>query len=267
MKSYTETDQQLHRLCQIIAKANRTFVPKKDDDSHTNLYFDSLGNRIFGRWITGDDGDFIFTLNLNNQQIEILNTAYELVGEVKTITKALSDIEKEIEAFLPNIKLNPSGFSKKLHYEIPSYSFTNDPVQFIEPEKISEWKRYRRIANNACSLLMGHAQSWEEIRIWPHHFDTGIYLTLSTKLGVGFGLAMQDEMVGAPYFYMSAYTPNGAIEYQNLPKGKEWKWKLEENWKGAILSLSKFQGKAEQEQEQMLHNFLLESFEWFAKQK
>ncbi|MFT6215316.1 MAG: hypothetical protein ACJAS3_001715 [Roseivirga sp.] len=49
MNSYTQTDQQLHWLCQILAKTNRTYAPKKEDDSHTHLYFDSLDHRIYGR--------------------------------------------------------------------------------------------------------------------------------------------------------------------------------------------------------------------------
>ncbi|MFT5886141.1 MAG: hypothetical protein ACI9IP_002605 [Arcticibacterium sp.] len=42
MTGYTQTDQQLHWLSQIIAKANRTYVPAEEDDSHTNLYFNAL---------------------------------------------------------------------------------------------------------------------------------------------------------------------------------------------------------------------------------
>ncbi len=51
MQAYIKTDRQLHWLSQVIAKINRTYVPKKNDDSHTNLYFDNLGKRITGRWI------------------------------------------------------------------------------------------------------------------------------------------------------------------------------------------------------------------------
>ena len=42
MHAYIKTDQLLHRLSQLIAKMNRQFVAKKEDDSHTNFYFDPL---------------------------------------------------------------------------------------------------------------------------------------------------------------------------------------------------------------------------------
>lgn len=35
-------EEKIHQLAQIIAKANRTLVPAQADDSHSNLYFDSL---------------------------------------------------------------------------------------------------------------------------------------------------------------------------------------------------------------------------------
>ena len=66
MKNYTNTDQTLHLLCQIIAKANRTFVPTKKDARNTNLAYNMLKNRIEGRWIKASSGNIILSLNLSN---------------------------------------------------------------------------------------------------------------------------------------------------------------------------------------------------------
>ncbi len=266
MNNYTQTDRQLHWLCQILTKANRTFIPKKEDDSHTNLYFDSLGDRIYGRWILTGDRDIIFTLNLGNQQIEILDSTHQVVASVQTISKKIMEVEKEIEVLLPGLGLNAANFSAKLHFEIPNYAFTNDSIPSIDDKSIYEWKHFRQMANEACSILLGHAQVWEEIRIWPHHFDTGIYASLTNNLGLGFGLAMEDEMAGSPYFYMSGYPTNGAINYENIPEGKEWKWELGEHWKGAVLPLDQLKDKTSTDQKQILENYLLDSFNWFVKQ-
>ena len=67
MQRYPKVDQQIHLLSQLIAKANRTFVPKSEDDSHTNLFFDPLGNRITGRWVKAGKNKVIFALNLGRQ--------------------------------------------------------------------------------------------------------------------------------------------------------------------------------------------------------
>ncbi|MFT6880944.1 MAG: hypothetical protein ACJARG_001878, partial [Arcticibacterium sp.] len=114
MTRYTRTDQQLHWLSQIIAKANRTYVLAKEDDSHTTLYFDVLGNRILGRWIKVGSFNIIFTLNLDNQKVEVLDAKHQIIASFETISHTVKEIEKNIEEVLPSLGLNSSGFSKEL---------------------------------------------------------------------------------------------------------------------------------------------------------
>jgi len=50
MINYPQADQLLHELSQLLAKFNRSYLPKKEDDSHTNLGVDFLSKRIYSRW-------------------------------------------------------------------------------------------------------------------------------------------------------------------------------------------------------------------------
>jgi len=101
------------------------------------------------------------------------------------------------------------------------------------------WNEYRSLANVACDLLLGFLQDDGEVRIWPHHFDTGTYLEVTSEISLGFGLAMEDSMVGAPYFYFSGYGLNGnEIEYSKMTPPSVGKWVITEHWKGAVLPLS-----------------------------
>ncbi len=266
MKSYTDTDQRLHLLCQLIAKANRTYVSGREDDSHTNLYFDSLGDRITGRWIETKDDKLLFTLNLSDLNVEVIDHSQKVLGSFEAIGKTIHEIESEIEKGLPGLGLNKSGFSEGLHFEIPEYSFAADPVPTLDVAAINEWKQFRLLANEACALLLGHAQSHEEIRIWPHHFDTGIYTNIKPNIGLGFGLAMEDKMIGSPYFYMSGYPKNGTLAYDGLPGGSGWEWKIGKEWNGAILSLNEFVDKSDADRKSLLGNYLLNAYGWFIRQ-
>ena len=96
MQAYNKTDQQLHWLCQTIAKANRTYVTSKPDDSHTNLFYDDLDNRIIGRWINNGREFLMLTLNLESLHFEWLNSAKEVVQSVASVGKTASDIENEL---------------------------------------------------------------------------------------------------------------------------------------------------------------------------
>ena len=261
MLEYTNTDQQLHRLSQVIAKVNRTFVSAKEDDSHTNLAFDSLGYRIMGRWILGGNENVMLTFNLRNQLFEWVNQSQKVLASVKTKERHISEIESELALGLPSLGLDPKGFVDKLHYEIPAYAFMNDPVPEFYEEDLEEWANYRLLANEACNAMLTTLGLESEVRIWPHHFDTGIYVTVNENLGVGFGLAMEDQMAGDPYFYMSGYPSKGEIDYtkvNDLPFGR---WETSEYWNGAIMPLS--------ELEEAPHAgslFMITALKWFLNQ-
>ena len=70
MHAYNTIDQHIHQLSQIITKADRSSVPKQADDSHTNLYYDSISRKLYGRWINSEKGDIILALNLQLNQFK-----------------------------------------------------------------------------------------------------------------------------------------------------------------------------------------------------
>jgi len=265
MQEYTKTDQQLHLLSQVIAKLNRTYVSAKADDSHTNLFYDTVSDRITGRWIRTETMSILPSLNLKNQTFQFLDVSFQVLASVKTVGRKLGDIEKKIEALLPKLGLNPEGFADKLHFEITKYVFADQPTEALNPEGLELWKEYRALANQACFTFLGHAQAHEEVRIWPHHFDTGIYFKAKNDLGVGFGLAMEDGMAGAPYFYVSDYPEGRNIAYQNLPTGK-WRWKLGDYWKGAILTLDELQSYANPKKNELIHDYINSVYHWMITQ-
>ncbi len=50
--------------------SNLTFVTAKEDDSHTSLFFDAMGSRIFGRWIDTPEGNRILSCRLPVRRFE-----------------------------------------------------------------------------------------------------------------------------------------------------------------------------------------------------
>lgn len=263
MYKYINTDQHIHCLCQTIAKANRTFAQKREDDSHTNLYYDSIGNRIFGRWIETPKGKIILSLNLRNLQYDCLNTSLQTEKSFISIGKTANTVEKEMEAYLIELDMNPAGFRNDLHFKITDYPFKSDPIGSIDKEHIEAWKHYRQLANDACAWLLGHLQQLGEVRIWPHHFDTGIYVIPNENLGLGFGMAMEDTMVGTPYFYLSGYPLQGDINYTHIPKLIHGKWEIGENWNGAVLPLQEIAHLNSEQARKIIIRFIKNTSNWF----
>jgi hypothetical protein len=255
MNTYNNTDQHLHHICQTITKVNKSLVPKKTDDSHTNLYFDSLENRIYGRWFSIDEKKYILYLDLDSFTITLQNHHFEALSTLKLADNTISNIEDGLSEMLSKIHVEDKNIMSPLHYDIPEYSLSNVPFKKINQDEIKTWVKYRTLANSACYKLLGHLQSESEVRIWPHHFDTGIYTEINEKTGIGFGLAMQDDMVGEPYFYFSAYGLDGnAVDYKKAKPLSQGKW-IVDNWKGGVLQLS-------ETNEETILSFLKETTHW-----
>jgi hypothetical protein len=262
MENYTNTDQRIHLLSQVIAKANRTYVLKKEDDSHTCLYFDAVGSRMLGRWIESSSGSIILSFNIGNFNFEWLNDSFQVLNTVTIEGKTISEVEENISEKISELGLNPTGFRDKLHFKIPNYSFSKDKVALLNENEFNEWKQYRQLANDVCGWVLGMLQQNEPILIWPHHFDTGFYVTPTTKLGIGFGFAMEDEMAKAPYFYISGYALNGEINYSTIPKLEKGRWETA-GWKGAILPITEIHNFNYDTKRKVLNKFLQLTLTWY----
>ncbi len=263
MQEYTKTDEKLHWLSQLLAKTNRAFVPSKEDDSHTNLSFDSIGGRLFGRWIDGQEGAVILTLNLQKRAFEWLDENQNSLDEVTVPEKGMKQLEEDVSNYPESLKMKTDMLFSPLHFEIPDYGIESIEKGDLSDEGLQQWTLFRTLANEACSDMLGYLQKEGEIRIWPHHFDTGIYAMATKQLGLGFGLAMKDAMVGAPYFYLSGYNQETPISYKNLHPLTHGKWETGEQWNGAVLSLGALEGFSKEEAGSIIGTFIQEGINWF----
>ena len=73
------------------------------------------------------------------------------------------------------------------------------------------------------------------IRIWPHHFDTGIYSALpNSDITIGLGLAIPDSICNNHYLYISGYKNGNTMDTSKLSKLESGEWKSN-GFTGAIL--------------------------------
>lgn len=267
MQEYNKIDQYMHLLCQVIAKTNRTFVTAEPDDSHTNLYFDPVGDRIVGRWFECEGKQLLLSLNLNSFKIEALNRYFQSIFSAEVIGNTMDEIEMKVQQELQARGLSVEGFKNPMPYEIPAYSSTQEIFSKILEKDLTEWKHYRRLANLTCYAFLGYVQcTTSEVRIWSHHFDTGFYAYIHDDLMVGFGLAMQDKLVDSPYFYMFAVKKSKPLVYEQLPQSENWSWLLDDNWQGAILPISKLEDLDNDHSIKILNEYFKIVLNWFLSQ-
>jgi hypothetical protein len=265
MQEYNNTDRQIHWLSQVLAKTNRAYVPEQKDDSHTNLYFDTLQQRILGRWIEGPGGRIILALHLQSLSFQWLDEKQNILQEVSVLNKPMDQLEKNVSDYPASLSMRTDAFSQPMHFEIPDYEIIKLNREDISKEGLQRWIYYRDLANVVCQNMLGYLQAEGEIRIWPHHFDTGIYIQVNEDLAIGFGLAMEDAMIGDAYYYMSGYRGESEISYLDLIQLSAGKWETGEQWKGAVLPLRDIPDSSSKDALKMIRLFIREASSWFLK--
>jgi len=257
--NYIQADQQLHRLCQILAKVNRTYVAPIKDDS---IGLDDRKGLLESRWIETESTRIQLVLRLSDVCFVWVDDQGNDLQTVSTAKKHINEIEEQLKKTLEKEHLDTENFQSPLHFNIPDYPFMGQPVALLSRLALNEWIHWRSLANEACSYILRTFQQDEEIRIWPHHFDTGIYMDLNAKLGIGFGLAMKDEMVGAPYFYVTCYPKEGEADYSGINELEHGHW-IVQKWHGAVLSLDDIQFATKKASKNIIQKFIDETLNWY----
>lgn len=263
MTEYIQTDRELHWLSQVIARVNRSFVEEKKDDSHTNLYFDAVNSRLLGRWINTPKGRIILSLNFNNKEFEWLDENFNILNGVSVISKNSATLQDTIGKFAGGIGLDPDKFNRPLHFEIPDYGIEYLCKNDLSYTGLKSWIFFRELANITCFDMIGYLQTESEVRIWPHHFDTGIYSMVNENLGLGFGLAMGDSIIGEPYFYLAGYAGGSPVTSSQLSELYAGKWVNTEQWEGAVLPISKISDSSIDLSLEVIRRFIMESASWY----
>jgi hypothetical protein len=148
------------------------------------------------------------------------------------------EMEGMVQRTFLKVGLETKNFYDPLHFDIPDYPFAMLPFKNIDHARLDEWSYARSLANHMLIDIGSYLQREVDVRIWPYNFDTGIYIQRANDLGIGSGLAMEDSMARAPYFFKSGYTGEYQIEYTEVQPLSQGKWMREDLWKGGILPIS-----------------------------
>ncbi|MDO6518224.1 hypothetical protein [Zobellia uliginosa] len=224
-------EKMMHLAAQYLAAAGISFVGKKADDSHTNLGW-SIDEQRLETHPLSTDGDVLalsyntFSLAWNSPKN---NASFALDG--KTHEQVLEWLTNSADAFLGK------KYTYDFHYDLP-YSIDDSFTFKLHASKLKELAGLRTLAQSGLEKTLAENGLVSDIRIWPHHFDSGAYVSMTDDLALGFGLAVPDTMVTEHYFYISGYKGHDGIETSNFDSLSMGEWK-NEGFKGAVLPATK----------------------------
>lgn len=245
-KSIDDALQQQHHAAQFIAMVGRYLIEQQSDDSNTNMGFIPKMNLLMGNPLANG---MRVALSLPEMKIRILdeynNTKKVISLEGKTKQKVFNELAQN----LVDLRIDVADFRNELHYEIPTHQLDNGAAFIIENK--NDFIENANLRHNAEIILNEVAQLFEQeesVRIWPHHFDTGVFFTISRnekeepEQTIGIGFSIPDSMISEPYYYLSFWSERPIEGIKNFTKLNSGKWMMPD-WNGAVLKHSEILAK------------------------
>mgnify|MGYP003624184957 CR=1 FL=1 len=223
-------EKQIHLAAQYLAAAGISFLEKEPDDSHTNLGFSTENGCLYTHPLS--ENDDILCLDYERFSLEWKSnqgtTSFRLDGAKHSeVLKWLTDTSKTF--------LN-KAYQYKFHYDLPYTISDTFTYKLLDVGKLIELMHLRILAQFVLERIDKQYDLNTSIRIWPHHFDTGIYSPLpDSDVTIGLGLAIPDTICNKHYLYLSGYKNGNTIETSGLPKLSLGEWKSD-GFTGAILN-------------------------------
>ena len=239
-----EARNQAHHALQLPAMAASAFVPARENYSHLSFGWVDQYSAFVSHTISTDQGILQFGLRLADLTLLILldgtiYDSYPMHGQTNQTARLwlLKRAEKfglPIETFPDH---PPSG--------LPDHPVASGAAYNLEShaQSMAEFCNYYGNANLVLTTVreayLDVQPGPNEIRMWPHHFDISVLVTLEkgdpeTAKAIGFGFEPGDQSCNQPYFFTYPWPrdnrPDSLPELESIGE-----WTTPETWLGTWL--------------------------------
>lgn len=229
-----EAEKKFHHLAQFLAAFSNSYLPKAENDSQSNMEWSFIEKSLISRRV-----DNIY-LCLDFRKVILKAVKERTVETLDLLGLTHSDIDAWLRKVLSGFGLDVSAF----HYDL-GFSLDTPFDNFItldaeDDEAIAKIISLRKSAQKSLTTIQKKHEKTSHIRVWPHHFDTGMLIDKSEEQnfskGIGLGYAIADHVSDVPYFYVYSW-PDHHLNYDMLPTLRNGMW-INEDWKGALLTVN-----------------------------
>ena len=252
-KSVTQAALQLHYAAQWLGRFGRGLTPPKEDDSHTSFVWRAEWQAFVTDSATSTHG--LVAMGLRPSTLTLFFSVNDIITESFALhQKSQIEIGNWASHVLTNFDFDLTGFNADAPYTMPSSKFDNGAA-FDANGSIAALAEISRTYDNAQPVLEALKQHYHtiapgpsEVRTWPHHFDSGLLITLEdapfeSARAVGIGLAVPDTLYDEFYFYTYPWPRHVR---KNLPSLKSNGRYHKDGFFGAVLPMSKLIGQKNQ---------------------
>ena len=232
----TDARLQVHHAAQLATAMGISYLPRRSDDSHTNLEWLSGVGVLASRVVPGDP-PFRIGVRVADLTLCMLSGGDRLLGTIPLHGRTIQEAAGWIRERIADSHADPSRFTLSRHYVIPRHAIDDgaafDAGDHASFEQLAAWFELAA----ATLARVRAANDGSEIRCWPHHFDIATLITVAPGRTVGVGLEPGDVYYDEPYFYvnMRPEPPREALTAE-LAAGGFWHT---HEWIGAVLPASR----------------------------
>ncbi len=230
MKSINFLQTVLHYKAQYLAALSNAFLPWKSDDSQSNLLWNSKNSSLTSRPV--GEGSYL-ELVYNNYTLIYHGQGFSF--EFALANKKEEEIIAWVKSQLERDGLLSNNYGMNFTYSLPVFHAEIDRWDTNHTRLVRLLADWRSLSQNNLEKIAAFYPQHSEIRVWPHHFDTGMLLDCGNDFenGVGLGYAVKDNLSQTPYYYVYPFSKK-TLDFKKLPKLEEGNWHFND-WKGAIL--------------------------------
>ncbi len=232
--------ENLHQAIQLVAMAGKYFIPETADDSHTASIWIVDKELQHGGRIHGEKQDFMVGLSYPDFALQLLTTDLEIMSAFPLNGKTFAEAFQWLRNQLKMQELDAAKLLPKMHFDIPDHA-----IKHGKPFRVENFEYMQELAHHRTNGHILHRyfrqllHRDEEILIWPHHFDEGLYLPFTFEgetptTSVSFGLAMPDFYYPEPYFYITAFPQAEKTARKDVNIASPGHWHRQD-WLGQVL--------------------------------
>jgi hypothetical protein len=236
--SLVDARLQLHHAAQLATALGISYLPKKADDSHTNLQWIGGLSALVSNAVSGSNAVRIGVSAAPLALLVLVNDSprANLPLDGRTVAEAADWVREH----LATLGLDAAKYTLAKHYTIPTHAVdggaqfdTTDSEAF---EQLAAWYSDGAMVLGELVAKMPHAAP---VRCWPHHFDIATVIEVSPGKTINVGMEPGDVYYAQPYYYASAYPPPHG-DLPRRPLAGNGRWHTHE-WVGAVLPGSEIQ--------------------------
>jgi hypothetical protein len=240
--------QEAHWAMQLLAAVGHTHLDRTHDDSQSNAGWVDGMQILVGRRIEREPVCFV-SLSAARLAIGLHEPGGDVLEEFACAGHTLDEVYDWLAAAIARRQGTDAVELKRPEYEMPRHDLA-EGARFghASTAACEELARWFHDANLVMRDLRAKTPGSTLPRVWPHHFDMGMLVSLEDHgnpqegRSIGIGLSPGDDAYPEPYWYVKPYpAPEG--DHPEPPSG-QW---TDKGWTGLVLEAAAVIEAADQE--------------------